>query len=153
MNQLKLYKTIESFANKEFESIEALLFHVIHQIVQSDRIEIQGGRIWRLNTQKLGYELHAQVGATEKIKSHFILKLDEYRLFKQLPRHKTIIANESNEYLRSKGIKKFAATGVGELVKVKDMMLYPYVLSFNTNLNHEQLAATLNIIGDRKSVV
>jgi len=43
MNQRQLHKTIESFDSRKFESSEELLKHVLHQIVQNDRIEIQGG--------------------------------------------------------------------------------------------------------------
>jgi hypothetical protein len=57
MNQRQLHKTIESFDSRKFESSEELLKHVLHQIVQNDRIEIQGGRVWKLNMSKHAYEL------------------------------------------------------------------------------------------------
>jgi sigma-B regulation protein RsbU (phosphoserine phosphatase) len=147
MNQRQLHKTIESFDSRKFDSSEELLTHVLHQIVQNDRIEIQGGRVWKLSASKFAYELVAQVGATEKIKPHFYVKVDEYRMFKILPKHRTIVAKETNAYLRSKGIIKYSATGVGEIVKVKGIDLYRYVMSFNTDLTHDQVAPTLNIIG------
>jgi phosphoserine phosphatase RsbU/P len=147
MNQRQLHKTIESFASRKFESSEELLKHVLHQIVQNDSIEIQGGRVWKLNTSKYAYELIGQVGAMEKIKPHFLVKVSEYRVFKTLPKQRTIVAKETNAYLRSKGIFKYSATGVGELVKARDGELYRYVMSFNTDLTHDQIAPTLNIIG------
>jgi len=147
MNQRLLHKTIESFDSRKFESSEELLKHVLHQIVQNDRIEIQGGRVWKLNTSKYAYELIGQVGAIEKIKPHFFVKVDEYRVFKVLPKQRTIVAKETNAYLRSKGIFKYSATGVGEIVKVRDVELYRYVMSFNTDLTHDEVAPTLNIIG------
>lgn len=146
MNQRSLHKTIESFNSKEFASSDELLSHVLHQIVTTDRIEIKGGRVWKLDTAKYSYELIAQAGMDEKIKQHFTVKVDEYKTFKQLPVHRTIVAKETNAYLRSKGISKFSATGVGEIVTIKNVELYKYVLSFNTDLDHEQLAPTLNII-------
>ncbi|MGA9408710.1 MAG: PP2C family protein-serine/threonine phosphatase [Bacteroidota bacterium] len=147
MNQRQLHKTIESFDSRKFESSEDLLKHVLHQIVQNDSIEIQGGRVWKLNTSKYAYELVGQVGAMEKIKPHFLVKVNEYRMFKTLPKHRTVVAKETNPYLRSKGILKYSATGVGEIVKVRDVDLYRYVMSFNTDLTHDQIAPTLNIIG------
>ena len=147
MNQRQLHKTIESFDSRKFDSSEELLTHVLHQIVQNDRIEIQGGRVWKLSASKFVYELVAQVGAMEKIKPHFSVKVDEYRMFKILTKHRTIVAKETNAYLRSKGIIKYSATGVGEIVKVKGIDLYRYVMSFNTDLTHDQVAPTLNIIG------
>lgn len=147
MNQRQLHKTIESFDSRKFDTSEELLTHVLHQIVQNDRIEIQGGRVWKLSASKFAYELVAQVGAMEKIKPHFSVKVDEYRMFKILTKHRTIVAKETNAYLRSRGIIKYSATGVGEIVKVKGLDLYRYVMSFNTDLTYDQVAPTLNIIG------
>ena len=146
MNQRSLYKTIENFNSKEFATNEELLSHVIHQIVANDRIEIKGGRVWKLDSAKFAYELVTQAGAVEKIKPKFTVKIDEYRMFKQLAAHRTIVARETNVYLQSKGIKKFSATGVGEIINLKGNDLYRYVLSFNTDLDHDVIAPTLNII-------
>ena len=55
MNQRQLHKTIESFDIKKFDTSEEMLRHVLHQIVQNDRIEIHGGRVWKLNTTKYAY--------------------------------------------------------------------------------------------------
>jgi sigma-B regulation protein RsbU (phosphoserine phosphatase) len=146
MNQRSLHKTIESFADTQFASSEALLTHVLHQIVANDRIEIKGGRVWKLDSGKYSYELIAQFGTIEKIKPKFTVRVDEYRMFKQLASHRTIVAKETNAYLQSKGIRKYSATGVGDIVTVKNTLLYRYVLSFNTDLSYEQIAPTLNII-------
>jgi phosphoserine phosphatase RsbU/P len=146
MNQRRLFKTIESFADRKFESSEDLLTHVLHEIVRNDRIEIQGGRVWKLSPQKFSYELIVQDGAIEKIKPHFQVKVDEYRMFKLLPQHRTMVAKETNSYLRSKGIVKYSATGVGDFISVKGTDLFQYVISFNTNLSHDEIAPTLNII-------
>jgi len=147
MNQRQLHKTIESFDSKTFSTTEELLTHVLHQIVQHDTISIQGGRVWKLEAASNAYRLIAQVGSVEKIDTDYAVKVGEYRMFKMLAKHRTIVANETNTYLRSKGIIKYSATGVGSLTKVDGAELYQYVLSFNTNLNHEQVAPTLNIIG------
>ncbi|HLP17506.1 MAG TPA: PP2C family protein-serine/threonine phosphatase, partial [Bacteroidota bacterium] len=93
------------------------------------------------------YRLIAQMGSVEKIEPGFTVKVSEYRMFKDLSKHRTIVAKETNSYLRSKGIQKYSATGVGDLVKVDGFELYQYVLSFNTLLNHDAAAPTLNIIG------
>lgn len=147
MNQRQLHKTIESFDSKIFSSTEELLTHVLHQIVQHDTISIQGGRVWKLEAAQDAYRLIAQVGSIEKIETDYTVNVAEYRMFKLLVKHRTIVAKETNAYLRSKGIIKYSATGVGSIVDVKGADLYQYVLSFNTNLNHEQVAPTLNIIG------
>lgn len=146
MNQRKLHKTIESFNSKQFNSSENLLSHVLHQIVTNDRIEITGGRVWKLDTTKVAYELIAQEGAVQKISPGYTVKVDEYRIFKSLPKHRTVVAKETNSYLRSKGIMRYSATGVGDIIHVKGTDLFKYVLSFNTELDHEHIAPTLNII-------
>ncbi len=146
MNQRALYKTIESFNSKEFSATDDLLSHILHQIVTNEKIEIKGGRVWKLDSPKVSYELVAQSGMIEKVKPKFSIKIDDYKMFKQLSSHRTIVAKETNEYLKSKGIKKYSATGVGEIVTLNGTDLYPYVLSFNTDLDHEQIAPTLNII-------
>jgi sigma-B regulation protein RsbU (phosphoserine phosphatase) len=147
MNQRQLHKTIASFDSKKFSSSDELLVHVLHQIVQHDTLSIQGGRVWKLDDSKDTYKLIAQDGSVEKIDSGYTVKVSEYRMFKDLWKHRTIVAKETNAYLRSKGIVKYSATGVGGLVKVDGSELFQYVLSFNTNLNHDVASPTLNIIG------
>jgi phosphoserine phosphatase RsbU/P len=147
MNQRQLHKTIESFDSKIFSSTEELLNHVLHQIVQHDTISIQGGRVWKLEAAENAYRLIAQFGSVEKIEADYKVNVGEYRMFKMLSKHRTIVAKETNSYLRSKGIIKYSATGVGDLVSVNGSELYQFVLSFNTNLNYDQAAPTLNIIG------
>jgi phosphoserine phosphatase RsbU/P len=146
MNQRLLLKTIEGFNTKQFNSTEELLANVLHHIVANDRIEITGGRVWKLDASKFSYELITQAGAVEQITRNFTVKIDEYKVFKQLSKHRTIVAKETNAYLRSKGIVKYSATGVGDVITVKGADLFSYVLTFNTDLDHEQIAPTLNII-------
>lgn len=147
MNQRQLHKTIASFDSKKFSSSDELLTHVLHQIVMHDTISIQGGRVWKLEPTNDAYRLIAQEGSVETIEPNFTVKVKEYRMFKDLSKHRTIVAKETNSYLRSKGIVKYSATGVGNLVKIDGSELFQYVLSFNTNLNHDAAAPTLNIIG------
>ncbi len=146
MNQRSLYKTIESFDSRKFSSTEEMLTHILQQIVVNDRIEIRGGRAWKLDPVKYTYEVFAQHGDVDKIKPRFTLGVDEYKMFKHIGMHRTVVAKETNDYLRSKGILKYSATGIGEQVFVKGLELYPYILSFNTDVKHELVAPTLNII-------
>jgi phosphoserine phosphatase RsbU/P len=147
MNQRQLRKTIASLYSKKFDSTTELLAHVVHQIIQHGNIEIQGGRVWRLSATDFSYELIAQVGSVEKIRDNYRLKADRYPLFKLLPKQRTVVLKETNRYLRRKGIIRYSATGVGEVVKVRNTRLYQYVLSFNTTLGEDQIAPTLDIIG------
>ncbi len=147
MDQRKLYKTIEGFAARKYSSSEELVTSVLNEIVRNERIEIPGGRVWKLVPTEGVYLLVAQAGDVERIDETFRIKADEYQVFKELPQFRTVVANETNEYLRSKGILTYSATGIGDPVKSGEHMLYPYILSVNTQLDHEELTPTLNILG------
>ena len=57
-------------------------------------------------------------------------------------------AEETNKYLRKKGILKYSLTGVGNKVKYKDFYLYEYLLAFNTDeRNGHHVNYQLSIIG------
>ncbi len=147
MNQRQLRKTIASLYSKKFDSTTELLADVVHRITQHGNLEIQGGRVWRLSATDFSYELIAQVGSVRKIRDHYRLKADRYALFKLLPKQRTVVLKETSRYLRRKGIIRYSATGVGEVVKIRNTPLYQYVLSFNTTLGEDQIAPTLDIIG------
>jgi len=147
MNQRQLRRTIASFYSKKFDSTAELLTHVVHQITQHGNIDIQGGRVWRLSATDFSYELIAQVGSVQKIRDYYRLRADRYALFKLLPQQRTVVLKETNRYLRRKGIIRYSATGVGEVVTIRNTPLYQYVLSFNTTLGEDQIAPTLDIIG------
>ncbi|MEK9138581.1 MAG: PP2C family protein-serine/threonine phosphatase, partial [Bacteroidota bacterium] len=55
---------------------------------------------------------------------------------------------ETNKYLRHKGIKTYAATGVGELVRWKGHDLYPYVIAINADYLRNEMTYALNIISN-----
>lgn len=146
MNQRQLRKTLASFYSKKFESGSDLLTHVVQQIVQHAGIEITGGRVWRLRTAAISYELVSQIGSVHKIREHYSIRADRYAMFKLLPKQRTMVLSETDRYLRRKGILRYSATGVGDIVKIHNTPLYQYILSFNTKLNEDQIAPTLDII-------
>src|SRR3972149_2577279 len=47
---------------------------------------------------------------------------------------------------RKKGIQGYAATGIGEKVKVRNVLLYPYILAFNSDPKEDRILDTLNIV-------
>lgn len=147
MNQKQLRKTIESFSTRTFSSSKDLLTHVVTQIVRNDSISIKGGRVWQLKPGNLSYQLIAQVGAVQHIEENFELKVAEYKVFQILPKKRTLVLAETSKYLRSKGIRRYSATGVGDIRTVGSMKLFEFILSFNANLGHDQAGTTLDIIG------
>jgi sigma-B regulation protein RsbU (phosphoserine phosphatase) len=146
MNQRLLRKTLSSFYSKKFDSGTDLLTHVVQQIVSHAGIEITGGRVWRLRTASFSYELVAQVGSVQKIRDLYRIRADRYAMFKLLPKQRTVVMSETNQYLRRKGILRYSATGVGDIVRIRNTPLYQYILSFNTNLDEDHIAPTLDII-------
>src|ERR1051326_1876798 len=151
MQLRKLYRTVETIASKKFESDEDLLRHVLHEIVQNEEISIKGGRAWRFEAKTGSYELLYQVGEMEPIKQHYRIKVKDYPIFLELPKLRTVLGSEQDQYLRKRGILKYSATGIGEKLKWRGHVLYRYVLAFNADHLDENLTSTLNIISSALS--
>lgn len=153
MEQRKLFKTLEN-AFKKFSSLEndrEILSFILREIINNENIEITGGRIWELNDNKTAYVLIEQQGEIQKIKKGYTHRISDYPIFYEIGLNRSIISNESDKYLREKGIKIFAATGIGERYRVKgpgykDRYVYQYLLAINAPEIHSGLLNTLNII-------
>ena len=146
MDQKKLYRTIESIASFEFASEKELLIEVVKQIIKSDQISFTGGRIWKLDYKKRIYKLVFQTGKVQKIPNDFDLAIKEYKLFEMLSKYRTILADETNKTLISKGILKYSAAGIGRKIKIGDTRYYEYVLAVNSDRIDEDLRYALNIV-------
>ena len=147
MNQHKLYRTIKLLTDEQYRTEEQLLSHVLEHIINNEEIPIKGGRLWKMEATSGTYRLIRQYGELDSIQKNFRLRILEYPLFLQLPRKGTIVGNETNKYLRQKGIKLYSATGVGEKVRWKGYMLFQYVMGFNGDYIKDHMTFTLNIIG------
>ncbi|MCL4547009.1 MAG: serine/threonine-protein phosphatase [Bacteroidetes bacterium] len=146
MDQKKLYRTIETVASKNFPTDKDLLEEVVRQIVKHEEIQLTGGRIWKLDARKKGYKLIFQTGRVQKIPEDFAVALKEYPFFEQIANERTILADETNKTLISKGILKYSAAGVGKKVKVGEVKYYEYLLSVNSHMIGDGLRDTLNIV-------
>lgn len=146
MEQKKLYRTIESVASKNFPTEKELLADVITQIVKNEQVQLTGGRIWILDQVEKAYKLLFQTGQIEKINEDFSLPLKDYPAFERIAYSRTIVAEETNEVLQSKGIYKFSAAGVGRKVHIGDKRYYEYLLAVNSKMIDESLQNTLNLI-------
>ncbi len=153
MQLRKLYRTIESFGSQKFESDEKLLEHALVEIVQNEEIKIRGGRLWKFDPKTGSYELLYQIGDIEQIRAKYRIKLKDYPLFLELPKVRTVLANENDQYLRKRGIFKYSATGVGEKLVWRGHTLFRYVIAFNSDELGEGITATLNIISAALSSV
>ncbi|MDP2884996.1 MAG: PP2C family protein-serine/threonine phosphatase [Ignavibacteria bacterium] len=146
MNQRRLYRTIESFAHHDFKTDKELLKHVLNEIVKDEVINIKGGRIWQYEPATDSYRLIHQIGVIERLEPGYKIGLSSYPIFYQLADHRSVIANETDRYLRKKGIVKYSATAVGEKIDAKKGKVPQYILAFNSDKLEESLLADLNII-------
>ena len=146
MDQHKLYRTIKLLGDEKFRTEEQFLGHVLENIIKNEEIPITGGRIWKLEPSSGTYRLIHQHGEMDHINKNFRIRVLDYPLFLQLPRKGTILATETNKYLRQKGIKHYSATGVGEKVQWKRYTLYQYVIGINAEYMKEDMLYALNII-------
>ena len=153
MQLRKLYRTIETIGSQKFENEEELFKHVLQEIVHNEEIDIKGGRCWKFDSKSCSYELLYQVGDMEQIKQHYRVKVKDYPIFLELPKLRTVIGSEQNEYLRERGILKYSATGIGDKIQWRGKTLYRYVLAFNADRLDDNLPSTLNIISAALSSV
>src|SRR5690606_37112409 len=146
MDQKKLYKTVETIANQNFASEKEMVSVVINKIVEIEQINVPGGRIWKLNVKEAAYDLIYQTGSVEKISDNFQISISDYPLFDLITKERTILGNETDEELKSKGIFIYSASGVGEKFKINGNSYYEYLLALNSNQLDDNLKITLNII-------
>ncbi|MFH0990418.1 MAG: PP2C family protein-serine/threonine phosphatase [bacterium] len=147
LSQRRLYRTIESFASEHFKTDKELLKHVLNEIVKDEQITIKGGRIWEYEPESESYRLIHQIGVIDKLEQDYRIQVSRYPLFHRLVEHRSIIANETDSYLRKAGIIKFSATGVGEKMQWKKGLVFQYILAFNSDSMEDSLLSDLNIIG------
>ena len=153
MNQRKLYRTIEGLSPERFDTSDELLIHLLEEIVKHEGINMKGGRIWKLNPRKNSYLLLKQTGDIERLQDGFTIRISEYPPFHEIARRRSLIAEETHRYLRKKGIQGYAATGIGEKVKVRNVLLYPYILAFNSDPKEDRILDTLNIVSSAATSV
>lgn len=146
MEQRKLHKTIENIASKKYLTEKDLLSDVLKQVIENSEIKVTGGRIWKLLPDKSEYSLLFQTGDVQKIPKDFVLPVNEYPIFDIITEQRTILSDETNKTLKSKGIFKYSASGVGSKIKIEGKRYYEYLLAVNSNIIDENLGYTLNIV-------
>lgn len=153
MEQRKLYRTLENVIrhSPNFDNDKQMLSYILKEIISHEDINIIGGRIWELSENKTYYTMIEQHGAVEKIKKGYMLKLSDYKIYFEVGRNRSVLAQETDKYLVDKGISLFSATGIGERYKVKDndlkeQFVYQYILAVNSRDLNLSFLNTLNII-------
>ena len=153
MNQRKLYRTIEGLRPDRFDTSDELLIHLLEEIVKHEGMNMRGGRIWKLNPRKNSYVLLKQTGEIERLPEGFTIRVSEYPPFHEIAHRRSLIAEETHRVLQKKGIRGYAATGIGEKVKVRSAPLYPYIIAFNSDSRDDRILDTMNIISSAASSV
>jgi len=147
MNQHRLYRTIKELGETKFRTEDQLLSYVLENIIKNEEIPIRGGRIWKLEPNTGKYRLLKQSGDIDLIDKTFRLNVEDYPPFRDLHKRGTIVATETNKYLRAKGIRLYSATGFGEKAPWKSYLLYQYVMGINADFLKYDRTYALNIIG------
>jgi sigma-B regulation protein RsbU (phosphoserine phosphatase) len=146
MEQKKLYRVIDILASKKYENEEELLNDVIEQIVHHQEIHITGGRIWKLDMEKKSYKLMFQTGKMKKIESDFSIRIEDNPIFDAVTEQRTVLADETNKDLLSKGIIKYSASGVGPKTRLNGKKYYEYMLALNARNINDEFRDTINIV-------
>jgi len=146
VDQRRLYRTIESFATGNVRNERDLLKHVLNQIVSSDKIHLQGGRVWQYEAVSRSYRLVYQTGVIERLDHGYRIPVTSYPTFLRVGKERSIIAKETDRYLKKKGITIYSVTGVGDRIPFGKTFLYQYLLAFNSESLDTELLSELNII-------
>ncbi len=147
MKQKKLYRALETVASKKFNSEKELLIEILNQVVDNFQIHITGGRLWKLNPIKEQFELLYQTGNVERIDPSFILTIKDNPIFEKISNERTILADETNNYLIDRGIFRYSASGVGEKKRLANgKRYYEYMIAVNSAEVNDELFYSLNVV-------
>jgi len=146
MSQRKLYKTLETAASKNFGSDKELLVEIVNMLVEDENINVDGGRVWQLNKEKMQYKLLFQSTKGKLLENDFSLSIIDYDVFKRIGVERTVLAEETNKDLIGKGIHKYSASGIGQRIQINDDYLYEYVIALHSTEINRELKFALNIV-------
>ncbi len=146
MDQKKLIKTFDTIASGNFKTDTELLKYVLEEIVSKEQFNLNGGRLWKLDSPSAAYKLVLQIGNLTKIPENYMLSITENPILEQIAKERTILADETDMTLLSKGIFRYSASGVGKKINVNGKKYYEYLLAVNSDQIGEELRDTLNAL-------
>lgn len=152
MNQIEIYKLVESLTDGNYKNEIDLLTSLVKKIVKHHEFGLIGGRVWELIPEDNSYTLRFQYGKLKKIPADYTMSLKDHSLFENLSEERTVVNYETDLVLKDKGIVLYSAAGVGDLVKLKNKKYYQYVIGFNANEFYQSFYETLTIISGVASV-
>ena len=98
MTQRTLYRLIESIGARQFESEDDLLKAILDEIIANERINMTGGRVWKLLPDERKYRLIHEYGVIESVGTGFTISLKGYPVFEQVALKATVLAEETNKH-------------------------------------------------------
>lgn len=146
MEQKKLYRLIDTLASKKYDNEEQLLIDVTDQLMNHQEIDVIGGRIWKLDPINKCYKLLFQAGKVKKIEPDFVVRIEGNPIFDAVTESRTVLANETNKHLMSKGIIKYSASGVGQKTRINGKRYYQYMIALNSKTIDDEFRDTINIV-------
>ncbi len=147
MTQRTLYRLIDAIGARQFDNEDDLLKAILNEIIVNERINITGGRIWKLLPEQRKYQLVHEQGNIESVGIGFTISLKGYPVFEQVARKGTVLADETNSALQKKGIVRYSATGIGNREKIGSLAYYEYLMAFNADDLEQELRYMLGIAG------
>ncbi len=147
MTQRTLYRLIESIGARQFESEDDLLKAILDEIIANERINMTGGRVWKLLPDERKYRLIHEYGVIESVGTGFTISLKGYPVFEQVALKGTVLADETNKALKKKGIVRYSATGIGNRISIGGLAFFEYLMAFNTASVDNELRYMLGIAG------
>lgn len=145
--QKRIYKLVEQITKEKFSDEVSFLTNLVKRVVDIPDFEINGGRIWKKNTDDNTYTLIYQYGNVKKIPDNYTLSVDEQPVLKELWQKGTMLRRETDQLLKESGIFIYSVTGVGEIIRTSYGRFYEYVLGFNAAEILQTFYETLSIIG------
>lgn len=145
-NQRRTYRLVEKLVSGRYKNPITLLKRLVKDIVNLDDFEITGGRVWELIPDDMAYELRMQYGNVQRIPEKYRIYIQDQPFLADLVYEKTLLKQESDSVLKSKGIDLYSVTGVGPIIKTRGGRFYRYLLGFNAPEIKQSFAETLTII-------
>jgi len=146
IDQRDTYKLLEKLISGNYDSIIDMLKSIVKDIVDIEQFDINGGRIWELDSKKSVYRLRYQYGKFNKIPKEYEIKIEDQPVLKELTEKRVVLRDETDIVLKELGIKLYSVIGVGDIIKVKNGRVYEYAIGFNAPEIHQTFFELLNII-------
>ena len=146
IDQRDTYKLVEKLISGDYSDVMTMLKSIVKDIVDLEHFEINGGRIWELETGEAAYKLCYQYGKFNKIPEEYEIKIEDQPILAELTDKRVMLSNETDFVLQELGIRLYSVIGIGEVIKIKAGKFYEYVIGFNAPEMHQSFFGLLHII-------